>query len=71
MIFWYYMMLERMVEQWDFNYNGKLRCKELLLKENREIKLIRRQETEEDYFANLSFQGSKYFRNLLLNLTFN
>ncbi|MFH1838188.1 MAG: diaminopimelate decarboxylase, partial [Candidatus Kuenenbacteria bacterium] len=43
------------------NYNGKLRCKEILLKENGEIKLIRRQETENDYFATLSFQGSKFF----------
>ncbi len=44
-----------------FNYNGKLRCKEILLKENEEVELIRRQETEEDYFATFSFLGSKYF----------
>lgn len=44
-----------------FNYNGKLRCKELLLKENGEVELIRRVETEEDYFATFSFPGSKFF----------
>lgn len=36
-----------------FNYNGKLRSAELLLKENGEIELIRRAETLEDYFATL------------------
>lgn len=36
-----------------YNYNGKLRSAELLLKENRKIELIRRAETEEDYFATL------------------
>ena len=36
-----------------FNYNGKLRSAELLLKENGEIKLIRRAETLDDYFATL------------------
>ena len=44
-----------------FNYNGKLRCGEVLLKENGEIQLIRRAETEQDYFATLSFPGSKFF----------
>ncbi|HOV15795.1 MAG TPA: diaminopimelate decarboxylase, partial [Spirochaetota bacterium] len=38
-----------------FNYNGKLRSKELLLKENGEVKLIRRAETIDDYFATLDF----------------
>lgn len=33
-----------------FNYNGKLRCAELLLRTNGEIELIRRHETYEDYF---------------------
>ncbi|MBU2579201.1 diaminopimelate decarboxylase [Patescibacteria group bacterium] len=43
------------------NYNGKLRCKELLLKENGEVELIRRAETEDDYFSTLSFPNSKFF----------
>ena len=34
-----------------YNYNGKLKSAELLLKENGEIQLIRRAETPEDYFA--------------------
>ena len=38
-----------------FNYNGKLRSKELLLKENGEVQLIRRAETLADYFATLDF----------------
>ena len=38
-----------------FNYNGKLRSAELLLTESGEIKLIRRAETLEDYFATLNF----------------
>lgn len=42
-----------------FNYNGKLRSKELLLKENGEIQMIRRAETLSDYFATLDFPGLK------------
>lgn len=38
-----------------FNYNGKLRSAELLLKENGEVVQIRRAETPEDYFATLDF----------------
>ena len=38
-----------------FNYNGKLRSKELLLKENGDVKLIRRAETIDDYLATLDF----------------
>ncbi len=38
-----------------FNYNGKLRPKELLLKSDGKVELIRRAETEEDYFATLNF----------------
>ena len=37
-----------------FNYNGKLRSAELLLRENGEIELIRRAETLDDYFATLN-----------------
>jgi diaminopimelate decarboxylase len=38
-----------------FNYNGKLRHAELLLKENGEVVQIRRAETVDDYFATLDF----------------
>lgn len=38
-----------------FNYNGKLRSAELLLQPNGEVKLIRRAETLDDYFATLDF----------------
>ena len=34
-----------------YNYNGKLRSAELLLKENGDVELIRRAETPKDYFA--------------------
>ena len=40
-----------------YNYNGRLRSAELLKTENGEIKLIRRAETPEDYFATLDFKG--------------
>ncbi|MCL2036041.1 MAG: diaminopimelate decarboxylase [Oscillospiraceae bacterium] len=36
-----------------YNYNGKLRSAELLLKQDGEVKLIRRAETPADYFATL------------------
>ncbi|MDR3200671.1 MAG: diaminopimelate decarboxylase [Spirochaetales bacterium] len=36
-----------------FNYNGKLRCAEFLLKEDGSVQMIRRAETVEDYFATL------------------
>ena len=38
-----------------FNYNGKLRSAELLLKTDGSVALIRRAETIEDYFATLKF----------------
>ena len=38
-----------------FNYNGKLRSKELLLKEDGSVELIRRAETIDDYFETLDF----------------
>ncbi len=44
-----------------FNYNGKLRSAELLLRENGEVVQIRRAETLEDYFATLDFEGVKDF----------
>ncbi|GHO88387.1 diaminopimelate decarboxylase [Dictyobacter formicarum] len=40
-----------------FNYNGKLRSAELLLRENGDIQLIRRAETVADYFSTLDFAG--------------
>jgi len=36
-----------------YNYNGKLKSAELLLKENGEVQLIRRAEQPKDYFATL------------------
>ncbi len=38
-----------------FNYNGKLRSAELLLKPDGEVSLIRRAESVDDYFATLDF----------------
>jgi len=38
-----------------FNYNGKLRSAELLLREDGNIEMIRRAETLDDYFATLDF----------------
>ena len=38
-----------------YNYNGKLRSAELLLKEDGSVQLIRRAETEQDYFATFDF----------------
>jgi diaminopimelate decarboxylase len=40
-----------------FNYNGKLRCGELLLRQDGTIKQIRRPEAVEDYFATLNIPG--------------
>jgi len=44
-----------------FNYNGKLRCGELLLRPDGSIKQIRRAETIEDYFATLDLNALKDF----------
>lgn len=41
-----------------FNYNGKLRSAELLLKEDGSVQLIRRAETIEDYFSTMIFSNS-------------
>lgn len=40
-----------------FNYNGKLRSAELLLKPDGSVKKIRRAETPADYFATLDYPG--------------
>ena len=45
-----------------FNYNGKLRSAELLLREDGSIMEIRRAETTDDYFATLDFDSLKKFR---------
>ncbi|KKH94831.1 diaminopimelate decarboxylase [Methanosarcina sp. 1.H.T.1A.1] len=45
-----------------FNYNGKLRSAELLLREDGSVVQIRRAETIEDYFATLDFEQLKDFR---------
>ncbi len=44
-----------------FNYNGKLRGGELLLRENGEVEEIRRTETLQDYFATLDFDKLQDF----------
>jgi diaminopimelate decarboxylase len=36
-----------------YNYNGKLRCKEVLCAEDGTFRLIRREERPSDYFATL------------------
>lgn len=40
-----------------YNYNGRLRSAELLLKEDGSVQLIRRAETPKDYFATFDFTG--------------
>lgn len=44
-----------------FNYNGKLRCGELLLRSDGSVVQIRRAETADDYFATLDLSGVKDF----------
>lgn len=45
-----------------FNYNGKLRSAELLLREDRSVVRIRRAETADDYFATLDFNELEKFQ---------
>ncbi|MBU3915119.1 diaminopimelate decarboxylase, partial [bacterium] len=45
-----------------FNYNGKLRSAELLLRTNGEVVQIRRAETVDDYLATLEFDEFDKFR---------
>lgn len=40
-----------------YNYNGRLRSAELLLKEDGSVEMIRRAETPKDYFATFDFTG--------------
>jgi diaminopimelate decarboxylase len=44
-----------------FNYNGKLRPAELLMRPDGSVRLIRRKETEQDLFATLDFDGLDAF----------
>ena len=44
-----------------FNYNGKLRCGEVLMREDGSFKEIRRRETVEDLFATLDLDGVEKF----------
>ncbi len=44
-----------------FNYNGRLRPKELLLRSDGSVELIRREETIDDYLATLSFQANTFY----------
>jgi diaminopimelate decarboxylase len=43
-----------------YNYNGKLRSAEVLLKEDGSFQLIRRAETPADYFATLDCTGFRF-----------
>jgi diaminopimelate decarboxylase len=43
-----------------YNYNGKLKSSELLLREDGSVKMIRRAETPEDYFRTLDFANGNY-----------
>jgi diaminopimelate decarboxylase len=45
-----------------FNYNGKLRSSELLLRENGDVVQIRRAETLDDLFATLDLKGLERFK---------
>jgi diaminopimelate decarboxylase len=47
-----------------FNYNGRLRPKELLLRTNGSVELIRRAESVEDYFATLNFEPQAIIPNV-------
>ena len=46
-----------------YNYNGKLKSAELLLKEDGSVQLIRRAETPKDYFA--TFDGFDFYNDLI------
>lgn len=53
-----------------FNYNGKLKSAELLLRENGEVVQIRRAETIEDYFATLDFGGCRILGSEHMKIAF-
>ena len=43
-----------------YNYNGKLRSAELLLREDGSVKMIRRAETAADYFSTFDFANFNF-----------
>lgn len=43
-----------------YNYNGKLRSAELMLREDGSVQMIRRAERPEDYFATFDFTALEY-----------
>jgi diaminopimelate decarboxylase len=51
-----------------FNYNGRLRPKELLLRSDGKVELIRRAETVEDLFATLNFERESFVPETLKQL---
>jgi diaminopimelate decarboxylase len=51
-----------------FNYNGRLRPKELLLGTDGTVELIRRAETIDDYFATLDFERQSFIPQTLKQL---
>lgn len=51
-----------------FNYNGRLRPKELLLRSDGTVELIRRAETVEDLFATLRFERQSFVPEALRQL---
>ena len=51
-----------------FNYNGRLRPKELLLRSDGAVELIRRDETVEDLFTTLNFEYQAFVPEALKQL---
>ena len=65
---WDYLALHDCWAHWNamwFNYNAKLQCKELLLKENWSTILIKRAQSLSDYFSCFNFEWSN-FKNMEL-----
>ena len=49
-----------------YNYNGRLRSAEVLLKEDGRWEIIRRAETQKDYFA--TFDGTSWYQGIMENI---
>ncbi len=49
-----------------YNYNGKLRCAEVLLEQNGNFRLIRRAERPSDYFATLDIYADEKMKKLFI-----
>ncbi len=64
---WDYVVLHDCWAHWNamwFNYNAKLKCKELLIKKDGNINLIKRAETLTDYFSTIDYPKlTKLLRN--------